>query len=360
MNILITTGHPAQIHNFKNLKFELENKGHKIFWLASDKDISKNLLKCYGIDYNILDRPGKSYLAKTFTLIKNIFITLRFIREKKIDLGISRVSPYVAVSSFLLGKTHLALTDTETAGFYDKFFGRFASVLLTANSFQRSLFKGQIRFDGNIELFYLHPNRFQPDEDIFELLGLKKDYPYVIMRFVSWDAYHEKGLSGFTDANKIKAVKEFSKHATVFISAEKRLPPELEPYRIRIPPEKMHDALAYASLFFGESPTMASESAVLGTPAIFLDKIGRGYTDEEEKYGLVFNYKDPLTDQGKAITKGVELLANPNTKKIMKENQTKFLKDKIDVTAFMVWFIENYPESFKIMKQKPDYQQSYR
>ena len=30
-----------------------------------------------------------------------------------------------------------------------------------------------------------------------------------------------------------------------------------------IPPEKMHDALANASLFFGESATMASESAVL-------------------------------------------------------------------------------------------------
>ena len=32
------------------------------------------------------------------------------------------------------------------------------------------------------------------------------------------------------------------------------------------------------------------------------------------------------------------------------------LKEKIDVTAFMVWFIENYPESAKIMKENPDYQ----
>lgn len=32
------------------------------------------------------------------------------------------------------------------------------------------------------------------------------------------------------------------------------------------------------------------------------------------------------------------------------------LADKIDVTAFLVWFIENWPESFKIMKENPDYQ----
>jgi hypothetical protein len=30
------------------------------------------------------------------------------------------------------------------------------------------------------------------------------------------------------------------------------------------------------------------------------------------------------------------------------------LSDKIDVTAFMVWFVENYPESVKIMKENPD------
>ena len=30
------------------------------------------------------------------------------------------------------------------------------------------------------------------------------------------------------------------------------------------------------------------------------------------------------------------------------------LTDKIDVTTFMIWFIENYPDSAKIMKVNPD------
>ena len=38
----------------------------------------------------------------------------------------------------------------------------------------------------------------------------------------------------------------------------------------------------------------------------------------------------------------------------------KMLSDKIDVTAFLVWFIENYPESAKIMKENPDYQFNFR
>jgi hypothetical protein len=31
------------------------------------------------------------------------------------------------------------------------------------------------------------------------------------------------------------------------------------------------------------------------------------------------------------------------------------LDDKIDVTAFYVWFIENYPQSVKMRKENPNY-----
>ncbi len=32
---------------------------------------------------------------------------------------------------------------------------------------------------------------------------------------------------------------------------------------------------------------------------------------------------------------------------------------KIDVTAFMVWFIKNYPESKTILDENPDYQYNF-
>lgn len=36
------------------------------------------------------------------------------------------------------------------------------------------------------------------------------------------------------------------------------------------------------------------------------------------------------------------------------------LQDKIDVTAFMVWFIENYPKSVEIIKDNPKYQYNFK
>jgi hypothetical protein len=36
------------------------------------------------------------------------------------------------------------------------------------------------------------------------------------------------------------------------------------------------------------------------------------------------------------------------------------LSEKIDVTAFLVWFIKNYPKSVKIMKENPEFQERFK
>jgi predicted glycosyltransferase len=106
---------------------------------------------------------------------------------------------------------------------------------------------------------------------------------------------------------------------------------------------------------------MASEAAVLGVPAIYLDNTGRCYTrEEEEKYGLVFNFTESEDDQQKSIQKGVELLSTPGILAEWQTRRQKMLRDKIDVTAFLAWFVENWPESMKIMKETPDYTERFK
>jgi len=59
MNILFITHHPAHIQCFKIAMSLLKEKGHSTFWMASEKDISKDLLNHYQIEYELLQRPGK-------------------------------------------------------------------------------------------------------------------------------------------------------------------------------------------------------------------------------------------------------------------------------------------------------------
>lgn len=360
MNILFDIGHPAQVYNFKYIYQKLASDGHHLYVTAIDKDITIDLLDKFEIPYIKLKNTKKSLFLKLCWIIWANFKALKIQRKYKIDLVVSRMSLYHTIPAWLFRKKHIGLCDTESA-MENKLISKFMTLVLSSDSFKKSFGGNHYKIKSNIELFYLHPNQFSlPQDARIELLGIEANTPYVIMRFVSWDAFHDKGLSGFTDNNKIIAAQLFSEKARVFISSEKALPVELQKYQIKIPPEKMHQILAHASLFFGESATMASESAVLGVPAIYLDKNGRGYIDEEAKFGLAFHYKNSIDEQEKAIDKGNEILGlTASGKSSFSKKHADFLSQKIDASSFLVWLIENMPESLKVIKSDLNIQDQF-
>ncbi len=225
----------------------------------------------------------------------------------------------------------------------------FADVICTPSCFKKDLGKKQIRYNGYHELAYLHPDYFKPDPSVLDELGLKKDDKFVIVRFVAWQASHDIGHCGFNMEAKRKLVKELGKYARVFITSESPLPEEFKKYGIKIPPERIHDLLYYATMYIGEGATMATEAAILGTPSIYVssfwDSMGN-FNELEEQYGLIYNFKEPEP----AIQKVIELLQQQDLKQEWAKKRERLLKDKIDVTQFMMEFIENYPESYGRVK----------
>jgi hypothetical protein len=156
----------------------------------------------------------------------------------------------------------------------------------------------------------------------------------------------------------------------VFISSESELPADLEPYRIHIPIEQMHHVQAAAALFVGESATMASESVCLATPAIYIDQVGRGYTDEEAREGLLWMFR-PVKDRSalqpsepswisggveECIEKSEELASASFDREAYAKRHAAWLATKIDCTGFLTWFIEQYPSSVdEVRSATPDW-----
>jgi hypothetical protein len=106
-------------------------------------------------------------------------------------------------------------------------------------------------------------------------------------------------------------------------------------------------------MFIGDSQTMTSESAILGTPSLKCNTFAGNLSvpnELEHKYKLCFSFQPE--DFDKMILKIKQLISTPNLKQEFQQRRLKMLADKIDVTAFMVWFIENYPESAKINERK--------
>lgn len=360
MRILIDIGHPAHVHLFKHFAWDMQSRGHNVFFTCRDKEFEIYLLEKYGFQYKSFGKKYTSTIGKLWGMVefglKELFVCLKF----KPHILLSHGSMYAAHAAFLLGKPHISLEDTfnfEQIRFYKPF----TKNILTAN-YEHPL-KGNkvINYEGYHELAYLYPKRFTPDKLVLNELGVNEGERYVIIRFVSWNASHDIGHKGISYENKLRAIEEFSKYARVFISSESKLPTELEQYRIKIAPHRMHDAMAFASLVWGESFTMPAEASVLGIPSIINHNTVSLYLKElEEKYGLCYNYTESLEDQQKAIEKGIEILKTENIKEEWLAKRDKMLEDKIDVTAFLVWFIENYPSSAKIIKENPDYQYNFK
>ena len=351
MRILIDIGHPAHIHLFKNFAWRMQEKGHQILFTCRDRECVLDLLRVYGFVYDNFGKHYSSVQGKIFGLAKNELQMLNTAIQFKPDIFFSHGSTIAAFTSFIMHKPHIALEDTFNME-QVKLSMLFTDVVLTGDYPHPSLGKKEIKYPGYHELAYLHPNVFTPDESVLDILGVKKSEKYAIVRFVAWKASHDIGHCGISYENKIKLVNTLSKHLRVFISSESELPKELKKFQINVPAEQMHNALAFAQLFVGESSTMASESAVLGTPTIYINDSQLGYTNDCDKYGLLYSYTGSGENQLAAIKKAEELSLKQNTKEEYLPKREKLLADKIDVSAFLIWFVENYPESVKEVKAK--------
>jgi hypothetical protein len=195
-----------------------------------------------------------------------------------------------------------------------------------------------VTYPGYHELAYLHPARFTPDPTRLPAFGLHEGERYFLLRFVSWQASHDKGEVGLTDDRKRRLVALLAPHGRVLISSEGRVPPDLEPLVLRGPLVDVHHLMAYAQMIVGESATMASEAAVLGVPAVFIATTSRGYIDDQERrYGHVRHFTE---DQFEPAMDAIGALVASGPREVGAAARTRLLADKIDVTAWMIDYIE--------------------
>lgn len=357
MRILVDIGHPAHVHYFKHFMRIMQAKGHEFLVTARDKEITFTLLEQYGIPYVNRGKGGTSLPGKIRYILKADLFIWKQARKFKPDLFMSFASTYAAHASRLYGKPHIALDDTEHAKFELFLYPPFTDVILTPDCFSKDLGKKHLKLASYIEFSYLHKRYFQPDPSIRAEMGLQEGEPFVLFRYISWGASHDIGQSGIPDQQKKQLIQLFlDRSYKVFISAEGALEPYFEPYKITIPPEKIHDVIREADFFIGESGTMSTEACILATPAVFVNSLNAGVFEDEEKRGLLYSFRSP-----EGVMECVERLLD--RKQLQQEHEEKAAllhREKIDVTAFLVWFVENYPASFQTMKENPDYQLQFK
>ncbi len=364
MKILIYLGHPAQFHFFKNSIRKLKENGNDIYILIKSKDVLEKLLQEEKFDYfNIQKKNRKN--STTSILIASIQRTIQVMKfsiKHNIDILLGTDSS-IAQAAFILRKKSITTLEDDykvIKKLCNLTYPFTNTILVPAVCDVGRWGNKKIGYQGYMKLAYLHPFRFTPD------INIKKKYvdneEYILIRIAKLNAYHDVGIKGLNRNILLEIIELGEKLGyKVFISAETKLEQEFEKYLLSINPSHIHHIISYASLLISDSQSMSVEASMLGIPSVrFSDFSGKISVLEEleHTYGLTYGVK--TNNQEIFFEKVQNILSTPNLKKIYKDKHEKLLRDKIDVSSFLTWFIENYPGSLKTMKQNPEYQFNFK
>jgi uncharacterized protein len=360
MNIVFALSHPAHYHLFKNVSHLLRNKGNNVFFVITPKDVLEKLLIANKEQYFIL-APRKNHESFVFKIQKILNSTrafCRIARQAKADLLVGCMSQIaytgriLGIPSIFVGEDDFSYTWIQGILTYP-----FVNCILAPNPTNTGPFNNKrISYQGYQKLAYLHPNWFLNTRNNY---GQNKKR--ILIRLVNLSAYHDISINGFSNTLLFKFIEKYRSYCTINISSERKLPDSLEQYRLTIEPNYIHNELLDTNLFLSDSQSMTVEASLLGTPNIrinnFYNKISI-LNELETKYKLTISLAPE--DSDKLIGLSELLLSDENILITYKQRRDLMLIDKIDVTTFFLWFIEEYPKSFHIMKNNPDYQNKFK
>ncbi len=373
MKVLFMISHPAHFHMFRYTIDNLQHDGHEVVVVIRPKDVLEQL--CIDANmpyYKVKNRPKKwGMFGLAIFLIEKIIEVLHIARKEKPDMLVGSDGVLAVVGKILrIPAFECYEDDGEAIVLYAKMFFPIYTGLLGPQCCSAWKWESKkLGYPSYQELGYIHPNQFTPNKEIVEKYGIDTGKTYFVIRFAQLTAHHDVGIHGMNTQIAEHVVNMLKPHGQIYITSERELEPQFEPYRIRINPLDMHHVMAFASLYIGDSQTMAAEAGVLGTPFVrFNDFVGRlsylheleaptdytprkdGYVPfvdkhvpDEVHYSLGYGHK--TADVEGFYNSIAKWLAIPNRKEICAQRREKMLSEKIDYAKFLTWFIENYPQS---------------
>lgn len=337
LSVVVTIQHPSNVHFFRNAITEFRSRGDDVHVFAREKDIACELLDEYGIEYQLLAGGSSNLYELAKVQAKYEYEILKRVRSLQPDVLLAVSEPAITHASTCFDCQSILFTDTEHATIQNYLAYPFADVICTPESYWDDLGNKQVSYPGFHQLAYLHPDRFSPNPRVLDHVDADEDDRLAVLRLVSWDAAHDIGQQGIGGVETLVEGLERS-GVRVLITSETELPASLEDRRVDLPVHQILDLLYYANLFIGESGSMAIESAVLGTPTIYVSSLSAGVLEKLESwYGLLFSHaQNPPPQQllGEATT----ILETDSS--IWESRRQRLLEENVDTTEFILEVVD--------------------
>ena len=290
MRVLVDIVHPADVLFFKRPLDILKSREVEILILSRRKDVVCALLDEFEFAHEPVSTAGRGTIGLAAELVRRDLAVIRAARRFRPDVMIGFGGVAISHAGRLLGIPSISFYDTEIATLQTRITWPFIDHLYVPDAYKGPTPAGRTtRLPGTKELSYLHPTAFTADREAAIQNGLDPAVDNFFLRVVGWQANHDIGKSGWSGKTLRSVVAHLSRRGRVHVSSEVPLPEDVASLRYSGSVTEVHHLMANCRLIVGESATMASEAAILGVPAIYCGRDFRGYVQELEAAGLVYN-----------------------------------------------------------------------
>lgn len=344
MRILFFFVHPAKFHLFRYTINYLK-KENRVDVIINSKDVLEELVIAEGWEYKNIFPNGRNNSLKPSIFKSAIKFLVTIYKLEKYLIARGKYDVFITddalvVNGWIRRIPSLIFNDNDIETIkINKVLFYFASKIISPIATNLGDFDSKkISFKGNKALASLDPKYFSPNENILKKYSLIEN-EYALIRVSKINATHDIGNQGITDAQLDRIINEVVPYLTIIISAERTLNKRYESMMFKGDAQDLLDLIHFASFFIGDSASMASEAAVLGTPNILINKLGKkcGVNRQLKDFGLQ-HYFDNFNEASGMLR---EFIQNKDIKHDTQLKRSKFISGCDDFNEFMIRTIKN-------------------
>lgn len=340
---LFDLNHPADFHFFKNLFSYMRGKGYSYRIIARDKECLHALLHAEGISF-ISRGAGSHFLSgKYLYALYNLLLSFVHLVIFRPELTLSLSSPYLITISKLLHIPTMTYDDTDINPRLHPLIRR-ADYIFSPANYPHTFHKNHFHISTYKELAYLDP---------VDSMG-NDDKHAIFFRMTRTDSVHHTSETFLNRNWIIQEINRISLNYTTFLSSETGALNDLSEKVLFPDVVDVHDVLKKCLVFWGNSATMATEAVILGIPAIFVGAERFAYINELEDHGLLYCFSPDEIEQ--SFSKLDDLISGSPSIESFMRSRDEMLNEKISITELLIWFIENLPDSVKILRNDSKFQ----
>jgi predicted glycosyltransferase len=322
VSVVIDIAHYPHVNFYKHAIEVLRKKNIdvKVIIRPRGKLVSIFHKECPDERFVLIGKYRKTIFGKIFDMLERDIAFLRYLSRIKFDAGTGFGSINIAHTTRFFGKPTIIFGDDTENKLGHYLVKLFAPIVVRPKCVPPAQ-KNLLKYNGFKELAYLHPNHFTPDKNALEPYNLNP-YEYVFIREVSNASLNYRRA----EMGKLSKILDYLKEMNLKILLSIEDKSLIELFRdnciiLKEPVEDIYSLLHFASLTLSSGDSMARESCLVGTPAIYTGGRDMAINNELIKRSCMFKVEDD-----KSIKNTIKYLIENNIKKEV-ESRIKYAID---------------------------------